>query len=81
MEHLVWIKCNIWDPATCNFKDTKYLGSIIGDSAIPCDETIEARETAKTKTILQKIFQQKLFQQKKFQNISTKWVKWKMENF
>lgn len=31
----------IWDPATCVCKNSKYLGSIIENSVIKCDEIIE----------------------------------------
>ena len=34
----------VWNPATCNCKDGKDLGSIIDDSAITCDEIIETYE-------------------------------------
>ena len=36
----------VWNPATCNCENGKYLASIIDDSAIMCDEIIE--ETVKT---------------------------------
>ena len=47
----------IWNPATCSCKNGKYLGSIIDDSVITCDEIIDADTEAKscdeeTKTIL-----------------------------
>ena len=32
----------IWNPTTCSFKNGKYLGSIMDDSAIMCDEIIES---------------------------------------
>ena len=31
----------VWNPATCNFENGKYLASIMDDSAIKCDEIIE----------------------------------------
>ena len=33
----------IWNPATCSWKNGKYLASIIDDSVIMCDEVIEAK--------------------------------------
>ena len=32
----------VWNPATCNCKNRKYLASIMYDSAIMCDEIVEA---------------------------------------
>ena len=29
----------VWNPATCNSENGKYLASIMDDSAIMCDET------------------------------------------
>ena len=50
----------IWIPATCSCKNGKFVGSIIYDSVITCDENVE-----KTK-IQQKLFQQQSFKQKLF---------------
>ena len=36
--------------STCTGENGKYLGSIIGDSLITCDEIIEVIKTALTKT-------------------------------
>ena len=33
----------IWNPATCSCEDGKYLLSIMDDSAIMCDEIIDAK--------------------------------------
>ena len=33
----------IWNPATCSCKNSKHLASIIVDSVITCDETIEEK--------------------------------------
>ena len=33
-------KCYIWNPATCNCENGKYLESIMDDSVITCDEII-----------------------------------------
>ena len=32
----------IWNPSICNYKNGKYLASIMDDSAITCDEVIES---------------------------------------
>ena len=41
----MWImvceKHYVWNPATCNCKNGKYLASIMHDSGINCDEVIE----------------------------------------
>ena len=34
-------KYYVWNPGTCRCKNRKYLGSIMDDSAITCDEIIE----------------------------------------
>ena len=39
----------IWNPATCSCKNGKYLGSIIDDLAITCDELIETKKINSTK--------------------------------
>ena len=36
--------------STCTCENGKYLGSIIGDSLITCDEIIEVIKTVPTKT-------------------------------
>ena len=38
----------VWNPATCNCEHGKYLASIVGDSAITCDEIIESYDETKT---------------------------------
>ena len=38
----------VWNPATCNCENGKYLASIMDDSAIMCDEV---RESYETKTV------------------------------
>ena len=40
----------VWNPATCNCENGKYLASIIDDSAIMCDEVRESYEE-ETKTV------------------------------
>ena len=34
----------VWNPATCNCENGKYLASIMDDSAIICDEIVEPYE-------------------------------------
>ena len=53
-------KKHIWNPSTCSSKNGKYLASIMDDSAITCDEIIDADAEAKsndeeTKTISKNI--------------------------
>ena len=43
-------KIYIWNPATCRFKNGKYVGSIADNLVITCDETIEETEIASTKS-------------------------------
>ena len=38
----------IWNPATCNCENGKYLASIIDDPVITCDEIIEETKAAPT---------------------------------
>ena len=51
-------KDHVWNPATCNCENWKYLESIMDDSAIICDEVIDAdaklspKNNDKTKTFL-----------------------------
>ena len=40
---------NICNPATCSCKNGKYIGSIIDDSVITCDEMIEEAKTISMK--------------------------------
>ena len=38
VKNLLYVKKNyIWNPATCNCENGKYLASIMNDSAITCD--------------------------------------------
>ena len=37
-----YVKKSVWNPATCNSENGKYLVSIKDDSAIICDEVIDA---------------------------------------
>ena len=41
-KHHIYEKDYIWNPATCSCKNRNYLVSIIDDSIITCDETIDA---------------------------------------
>ena len=46
----------IWNPATCSCENGKYVGSIIDDTVITCDEIIEKTKTVpKTKRFLYSI--------------------------
>ena len=38
----VYEKGHVWNPATCNCENGKYLASIMDDSAIMCDGIIES---------------------------------------
>ena len=62
-KHHICEKDYIWNPATCCCKYGEYLGIIIDDSVITCDEIIdvdaEAKSEEETKTKMKK---QKLFQ-------------------
>ena len=43
VKHAMRVKKDyVWNPATCNFENGKYLASIMDDSAIKCDEIIES---------------------------------------
>ena len=35
----------VWNPATCNCENGKYLASIMDDSVITCDKVINVKET------------------------------------
>ena len=48
-ERLVCEKDYVWNPATCNYENKKYLASIMDDSAIICDEVIDADADAELK--------------------------------
>ena len=47
-------KKTVWNPATRSCKNGKYVGSIIDDSVIKCDEIIEETKAIPTKTFLTK---------------------------
>ena len=53
-EHNVCKKDCILNPATCSCENGKYLGSIIDNSVITCDEIIGTTKTVPTKTVLTK---------------------------
>ena len=42
VKNIICEKDCIWNPATCNCENGKYLASIIDNSVIMCDEIIEA---------------------------------------
>ena len=51
VENVMYVKkIFVWNPATCNCKNGKYLASIMNDSAITCDEAIDADADAEAKT-------------------------------
>ena len=41
VKNVMYVKNIVWNPGTCRCKNRKYLGSIMDDSAITCDEIIE----------------------------------------
>ena len=47
-KHKLCEKDYVWNPATCNCKNGKYLASIMNDLTIICDEIIKIKETLKT---------------------------------
>ena len=47
-KHCVCKKYYIWNPATCSYKNGKYLASIIDDSVNACDKIIEETKTVTT---------------------------------
>ena len=47
-KHHVCKKNYIWNAATCSYENGKYLGSIIDDSLIKCDEIIKAADCIST---------------------------------
>ena len=44
-KHHICEKDYIWNPATCSFKNSKYLTSIIDNLVTACDEMLETTET------------------------------------
>ena len=44
-KHHIYEKDYVWNPATCNCENGKYLASIMDDSVITCDEIINVKET------------------------------------
>ena len=49
-KNIVCDKGYFWNPATCNCKNGKYAGSIIGDPVVTCDEIIDTLNSTSTKT-------------------------------
>ena len=53
-EHHIHEKDYIWNPDTCSYENSKYLASIIDNSAIMCDGIIDAEAKSydeETKTV------------------------------
>ena len=44
-EKTLWEKDYIWNPATCSYESGKYLGIIIDNSLITCDDIIDVDKT------------------------------------
>ena len=44
-KHLIYGKYYIWNPATCSWKNDRYVASIIDNSVITHDDIIDAEET------------------------------------
>ena len=42
VKNVIYVKKILLDPATCSCENEKYLASIMNDSAITCDEIIDA---------------------------------------
>ena len=49
-KNIVCDKGYFWNPVTCNCKNGKYAGSIIGDPVVTCDEIIDTLNSTSTKT-------------------------------
>ena len=49
-------KTYIWNPAICSCENDKYVGSIIDNSVITCDEIIKENKIIPTKSFQQKLF-------------------------
>ena len=49
-KNIVCDKGYFWNPVTCNCKNGKYAGSIIGDLVVICDEIIDTLYSTSTKT-------------------------------
>ena len=46
MQKLITGKCYIWNPTICSCENAEYLGSIIDDLMIACDEIINVAVNA-----------------------------------
>ena len=53
-KNIVCEKDYIWNPATCTCENGKYVGSIIDDLVVTCDEITEATKTVPTKKYFNK---------------------------
>ena len=54
----------IWNSAKCSIKNSWYAESIIGESLIMCDESIEKTESIMTKTVPAKTYSNKSYRKK-----------------
>ena len=55
VKYIIHIKNYVWNPATCNCENEKYLARIMDDSVITCDEVTESYN-GKIKTIPTRIW-------------------------
>ena len=60
-KHRVFEKDYIWNPATCNCENCKYVGSFIDNSVIICYEIIETTKSVPAKTVPTKIARTNFF--------------------
>ena len=50
VKNVMFVKKNyVWNPATCNCQNGKYLASIMNNSAIMCDEVTDAEAKSNNK--------------------------------
>ena len=50
LKNIMYVKKYVWNPATCNCQNGKYLVSIMNDSGIIFDEVINADADKKAKS-------------------------------
>ena len=50
-EHNTYEKHYVWNPLPCSSENGKYLGSIVDNSLITCDEVIDTTKIVPAKTI------------------------------
>ena len=80
-KHYACEKDYIWNLSTCTCKNDKYLGSMIVDSVVICDEVIELTKAVPTKTFPTKAINTKTFSIKTLTNFDRKKVAYKIETF